>query len=253
MASQAWIGTEIQERRIKTWIFGRERDEVNQLISLFETAKWSTINIQTLDTLEELVNSINPDLLIISSDVTRTFGKQLVNELRKSKKSFPILCLGKKEDLNNCLEAMEEGANDFIRVPYYSKELLYRAKRIIKASPMGTEDTESKNSEDYRICNLHFNPNKKTLKNSMGEDIRLTNGEVKMLKMLCTLKGSTVSREKLGLLTQTENKDSRTLDVRISKLKKKIRMLDPKEDYITSKRREGYKITEKIYTTERVA
>jgi len=30
-------------------------------------------------------------------------------------------------------------------------------------------------------------------------------------------------------------------------------MLDPKEDYITSKRREGYKITEKIYTTERVA
>lgn len=253
MVSAVQFDTGKQAKRIKTWIFGRDKEETNLLVSLFETANWPSINIQALDTLEEFVNSLTPDLLIICSDVMETFGVQLVRELRKSQKKFPILCIGKKPILRNCLEAIEEGANDFIQAPLSTKELLFRARRTAKAAPIGTENQATNVNKHYKICNLQFNPIRKTLKNNDGKDIKLTNGEVQMLKMLCTLKGSTVSRERLGLLTQTNRISSRSIDVRISKLKKKIKLLDPREDYITSKRNEGYTITENIYALKQAA
>ena len=182
-----------------------------------------------------------------------TFGVQLVRELRKTKKKFPILCIGKKPILRNCLEAIEKGANDFIQAPLSTKELFFRARRTAKAATIETENKATNVNKHYKICNLQFNPIKKTLKSNDGRDIKLTNGEVQMLKMLCTLKGSTVSRERLGLLTQTNSTNSRSVDVRISKLKKKIKLLDPRENYITSKRNEGYTITEDIYTLKHVA
>jgi len=237
---------------VKTWIFGRDKEERNQLTSALESAEWPALHIQTLEYFEEVVNSITPDLLIICSDVMGAFGTQLVTELRKSKKQFPILCIGKKINLDSCLTALEAGADDFVQVPFNNKEIISRARRIVAKMAKRYETNERVKSM-YEIGNIHFNPVAQILKNKQGVNVTLTKGEVQMLQMLCQLKGTIVTREKLGKLTQTDADKSRTIDVRISKLKKKLEKLMPDEKIITTKRREGYAITENIQALQKAA
>lgn len=236
----------------KTWIFGREKEERNQLMSILDDASWPALHIQTLEYLEELINNMMPDLLIICSDVMGTFGTQLVRELRKSKKLCPILCIGKRINLDSCLEALDAGANDFVQAPFNNKELISRARRILIKMAKRYE-SPNKPKQNYRIDDIHFNPISQNLKNSLGEKIALTKGEVQILHLLCELKGTTVTREKLGSLTQTEAAQSRTIDVRISKLKKKINKMKPNQNIITTKRRVGYAITENIHAMQNIA
>ena len=236
---------------IKTWIFGRDREERSQIISTLKQEQWPVVSIQSFDYFDSLVNQLSPDVLILCSDIMSTSGNQLIKGIRKSGKIFPILCIGKALQAENCITALEDGADDYLHSPLNRRELISRMKRLanLRSStlPTGTQGTKgSSNHLEYTICKLQFNPTEKVLRNKEGEEVSLTKGEVKMLSLLCTFKGETVSREKLGSLTQTESDTSRTIDVRISRIKKKLLILDPNKTYITSKRREGYTMTDDI-------
>jgi len=244
-----------QSNNIKTWVFGRDREERSQIISTLKQEQWPIVSIQSLDYFDTLANQLSPDILILCSDIMSTSGNQLIKSIRRSGKIFPILCIGKALQADNCISALEDGADDYLHSPLNRRELISRAKRLAKLKsrpqPCGRQGTKaSGNNLEYTICKLQFIPTTKVLRNKEGEEVSLTKGEVKMLTLLCTFKGETVSREKLGSLTQTESDTSRTIDVRISRIKKKLLILDPNKIYITSKRRQGYTITNDIQATE---
>ena len=235
----------------RVWIFGRDREERAQIINALKKEQWPVISIQSLDYFESLINQLSPDILILCSDIMSTFGNQLIRELRNSGKTVPILCIGKILQTENCITALEEGANDYLHSPLNKRELVSRARkaaRLVQPRPIiqGLKTTKSDKVEEYRICNLEFDPQTQNLKNQQGIQIKLTKGEVDILLLLCELKGKTISRQKLADLTQTDAIKSRTIDVRMSRLKKKITLLDPTGSYITSKRHEGYYFTDNI-------
>lgn len=240
-----------KDNNYRAWIFGRDREERAQIINALKKEQWPVISIQSLDYFESLINQLSPDILILCSDIMSTFGNQLIRELRKSGKIVPILCIGKILQAENCITALEEGANDYLHSPLNKRELVSRAKKaasLMQPKPMAQRLETIKNDkiEEYTICNLEFNPGTQKLKNQQGNQTRLTKGEVDILLLLCELKGKTISRQRLADLTQTDAMKSRTIDVRISRLKKKITLLDPTESYITSKRHEGYYFTDNI-------
>lgn len=240
-----------KDNNYRAWIFGRDREERAQIINALKKEQWPVISIQSLDYFESLINQLSPDILILCSDIMSTFGNQLIRELRKSGKIVPILCIGKILQAENCITALEEGANDYLHSPLNKRELVSRARKaasLMQPKPMAQRLETIKNDkiEEYTICNLEFNPGTQKLINQQGNQTRLTKGEVDILLLLCELKGKTISRQRLADLTQTDAMKSRTIDVRISRLKKKITLLDPTESYITSKRHEGYYFTDNI-------
>ena len=242
-----------QDNKYRAWIFGRDREERAQIINALEKEQWPAISIQSLDYFESLINQLSPDILILCSDIMSTFGNQLIRELRKSGKRVPILCIGKILQAENCITALEEGADDYLHSPLNKRELLSRARKVAgltsaKAVTHYPEPVTTKKdaSQEYKICNLRFNPNTQSLKNYKGNHVTLTKGEVDLLLLLCELNGKTISRQRLASLTQTDDKKSRTIDVRMSRLRKKITLLDPTGIYITSKRHEGYHFTGNI-------
>lgn len=247
-----------QDNKYRAWIFGRDREERAQIINALEKEQWPAISIQSLDYFESLINQLSPDILILCSDIMSTFGNQLIRELRKSGKTVPILCIGKILQAENCITALEEGADDYLHSPLNKRELLSRAKKVAglisaKATSRHLEPVEAKKDkkQEYTICNLRFNPNTQSLENQNGNHATLTKGEVDLLLLLCELNGKTISRQRLASLTQTDDKKSRTIDVRMSRLRKKITLLDPAGIYITSKRHEGYHFTGNIQANHR--
>lgn len=233
-----------QKSTFKAWIFGRDREERSQVINALKQEQWPLVTIQSLDYFESLASQLSPDILILCSDIMSTFGNQLIRELRKKGTTFPILCIGKILQAENCIIALEEGADDYLHSPLNTREFVSRARRAAKLTN-GSHTTPAKtdNNATYTICNLQFYPETKNLESKSGQHVSLTTGEVNLLLLLCENKGVTISRQRLASLTETESSNSRTIDVRISKLKKKITLLDPNETYITSKRHEGYHFT----------
>ena len=244
-----------QGSQYRAWIFGRDREERAQIINTLKKEQWPVISIQSLDYFESLINQLSPDILILCSDIMSTFGNQLVRELRNSGKIVPILCIGKALQAENCITALEEGADDYLHSPLNKRELLSRAKKaasLMQAKTMEPRMETSNNKKIYKytICDLEFNPETQNLKNQKGSQVTLTKGEVDILLLLCELKGKTISRQRLASLTQSTDKKSRTIDVRMSRLRKKITLLDPDQSYITSKRHEGYHFTGNIQTKQ---
>jgi len=239
-----------QASKHKAWIFGRDREERSQIINTLKQEQWPLVIIPSLEYFDSLARQLSPDILILCSDVMSTFGNQLIREIRKKGQIFPILCIGKILQAENCITALEEGADDYLHSPLNKREFISRAKRVANLY-RGTYTASIKPAQNthYQICNLQFYPETKTLINKKGQHVSLTKGEVNILLLLCEHKGATINRQRLASLTQTESGNSRTIDVRISRLKKKITLLDPHETYITSKRQEGYHFTDEIQET----
>ena len=109
----------------KAWIFGRDREERSQIINTLKQEQWPLVIIPTLEYFDSLARQLSPDILILCSDVMSSFGNQLIREIRKKGQIFPILCIGKILQAENCIIALEEGADDYLHSPL-NKENLYQ-------------------------------------------------------------------------------------------------------------------------------
>ena len=122
-----------QKSTFKAWIFGRDREERSQVINALKQEQWPLVTIQSLDYFESLASQLSPDILILCSDTMSTFGNQLIRELRKKGTTFPILCIGKILQAENCIIALEEGADDYLHSPLNKREFVSRARRAARA------------------------------------------------------------------------------------------------------------------------
>ena len=72
-----------QSNNIKTWVFGRDREERSQIISTLKQEQWPIVSIQSLDYFDTLANQLSPDILILCSDIMSTSGNQLIKSIRR--------------------------------------------------------------------------------------------------------------------------------------------------------------------------
>ena len=228
------------KRYIKTWIFGKNTKENQQISSIMEKSGCQTLALHTMEYLEELVNNLEPDILVLCSDVVSTFGEQLIRTLRNKEKYFGILSIGRREHLDECLKTMEAGGNDFIRTPFSPKELLARTKKIVLQKEAKAKGRRICREKSIQIGDLKIDTTKKLILNGTEEQT-LTQGEVEIITKLYECEGKTLNRKEL-VKKQNEGTSirSRSIDVRISKLKRKMKALSPNIDYIKTIRGEGY-------------
>lgn len=229
----------------RAWVFGKNTDENKQVSQILEKAGYHTISIHTLEYLEELINNIEPDALLLCSDVISTFGIQLVNTLRMNGKKFCIISIGRREHLNQCIESIEAGANDFLRAPMSTIELLSRVKRSIITSSVNKAHATEEHIDGYssfRIGKIKINAEQMSISTRDRRE-PLTKGELELLNTMYKLRGEVATRERIiEKLGGHYNKKSRSLDVRISKIKKKFTKLDPYSQYIETYRGIGYQL-----------
>ncbi len=176
------------------------------------------------------VKIIQFDLIILDIMMPGKSGLEFIQENQK-KLETPIILLTAKGETNERVEGLEIGADDYLAKPFEPKELILRIKNIIK---------KTKKNDQKRIIkfeNIKIDLNKQLiLKNDI--EYKINNTEKKILEKMINNPGKTFSREDIGMLIELDKE--RSIDVIITRLRKKIE-IDPKNPkFLQTIRGTGY-------------
>jgi two-component system response regulator PhoP len=174
------------------------------------------------------------DLGVVDIGLPELSGIEVIRELRKLDKHFPILILTARGNWQDKVEGLEAGADDYLVKPFHVEELLARLNALVRRSAGWSQPMI-----DAGPVVLDTRSKSVTLDN---ESVELTAYEYKVLEYLMLHAGEVVSKGDLTehIYEQDWDKDSNTLEVFVRRLRKK---LDPEGSYkpIETLRGRGYR------------
>ena len=179
---------------------------------------------------KEKINLIKFDLIILDIMMPGKSGLEFIIENQK-KLNTPIILLTAKGQANERIEGLEVGADDYLPKPFEPKELILRIHNII---------TKTKKNDQKRLIefeNIKIDLNRQLIfKNNM--EFKINNTEKKILENMISNPGKTFSREDIGVIIDLDKE--RSIDVIITRLRKKIE-IDPKNPkFLQTIRGAGY-------------
>jgi len=170
------------------------------------------------------------DLLVLDVMMPGQNGFELTKEIKKNS-SMPIILLTAKGEVENRIEGLELGADDYLGKPFEPKELLLRIKNIIKKSAKININKINKIGE----AQVDLNKMSIQLKRKIS---KINNVEKKVLVEMLASPGKTYSRAQIGEISNINQE--RSIDVMITRLRQKIEV-DPKNPkYLQTIRGAGY-------------
>ena len=176
------------------------------------------------------IDIFNFNLIILDVMMPGQSGYDLTKELKASK-NIPIILLTAKGEVENRIHGLEIGADDYIGKPFDPKELLLRVKNVIKMNIDPNKLLSSK------IGEAELNLNKMTIK-IKDKLKKINSSEKKVLMKMLSSPGKIFSRTDIGKIASISKE--RSIDVMITRLRKKIE-LDPKNPkFLQTIRGSGY-------------
>ena len=170
------------------------------------------------------------DLIILDIMMPGKSGLEFIQE-NKKKIETPIILLTAKGEANERIKVLEVGADDYLPKPFEPKELILRIENIIKK----TKKINLKRIIEFENIKIDLN---KLLIFKKDKEYKINNTEKTILEKMINNPGKTFSREDIGLLINLDKE--RSIDVIITRLRKKIE-IDPKNPkFLQTIRGEGY-------------
>jgi len=178
----------------------------------------------------------NYDLILLDYNLPKINGREILEELRKDGKTTPVIMLTVRSELEDKVDLLNSGADDYLTKPFAASELLARIKSIRRRP-------ENLKKPTLKVADVELNPDKFSVAKN-GEKIFLSTKEFSLLEYLMENKGYFLSRQEIMEHVWDENADpfSNTVEVHIMKLRKKIEK--PGEQLIFTLSNRGYKIDE---------
>lgn len=161
----------------------------------------------------ELLGSVDFDLLILDVMMPGLTGFDLTEKIRAAS-NVPILLLTARGLPEDRIEGLERGADDYLSKPFEPRELLLRITALLRRAQPVKRDRQVMTFGDAT-----FEPGRGELRRD-GELIKLTAGELALLRVLAAKPGEAISRAALAEQTQTPME--RSIDVQITRIRKKI-------------------------------
>ena len=189
--------------------------------------------VTTADSAESAstkIGIIKFDLIVLDIMMPGKSGLEFIQD-HKNKLETPIILLTAKAETSERVEGLEIGADDYLAKPFEPKELVLRIKNILNK----TIKTEQKRIIEFSNVKIDLN---KLLIIKNTKEFKINNTEKTILEKMINNPGKTFSREDIGQLIDLDKE--RSIDVIITRLRKKIE-IDPKSPkFLQTIRGAGY-------------
>ncbi len=178
----------------------------------------------------EKIKLIKFDLIILDIMMPGKSGLEFLKE-NKNSLDTPIILLTAKGEAIDRIEGLETGADDYLPKPFEPKELVLRIKNILNKTNF------TKDKKEIEFGNVKINLNKMiVIKNN--KHIKINSTEKKIFEKMINFPGKVFSRESIGKLIKIEKE--RSVDVVITRLRKKIEDTPKNPKYLQTIRGQGY-------------
>jgi len=187
----------------------------------------------------KLATASAPDLIILDIMLPKLSGMDVCRRLRRSGSKVPVIMLTARGQEIDKVIGLRTGADDYVTKPFSFLELMARVEAVLRRAT-GYEGS----LEIYRFGDVEIDF-KKMEACKRGKEISLSHREFNLLRFLIDHRGEVLPRERiLGAVWGYENgAATRTVDMHVAKLRKKIEDRPSEPVHIVTVHRVGYKFT----------
>ena len=200
-------------------------ENIAELISLYLTREcFETEQVHDGAAVMDAFHRFDPDLILLDLMLPGKDGYQLCREIR-AESSVPIMMLSAKGEVFDKVLGLELGADDYMIKPFDNKEMVARVKAILRRSAKAAapEDTPADQSQVVELPDLTVSLSGYSV-TYMDTPLYMTAREIEILYLLASNPNLVFTREQLldRLWGYDYVGDSRTVDVYIKRLRKKL-------------------------------
>lgn len=201
-------------------------------------------------TMWRVFDKFRPDLVILDLQLPDDHGLMLAKKLRE-KSNVGIVILTASLDETDKIVGLELGADDFVTKPFSERELLARVRSVLRrvsgqSEPSGDADKSVVHFAGWRIDVVAHE-----LLAPSGVVVDLTSHEFHLLRVLVESANRVLTRDYIAATVSGRDwlPNDRSIDVLVSKLRKKLRDHDPENpNLIRTIRGAGYKLAARVDT-----
>ena len=180
----------------------------------------------------QMLDNFEFDALVLDVMMPGETGLELTQSLR-TVHDIPVLLLTALGEAEDRITGLEAGADDYLSKPFEPRELVLRLNAILRRTARTPETLQP-----FMIGRWRFNPERGELSDD-GEVLSLTAVEQNLIRALAGRPGEAVSREELAEMCGIEAGE-RTIDVQVTRLRRKIEEDTKQPRYLQTVRGKGY-------------
>ena len=206
---------------------------IRDLLSRFLTEQgFVVLQAGDAEEAQTLLKSFSVDVMVVDVMMPGQSGVEFTESFRQTDQT-PIILLTALGETEDRIKGLEAGADDYLAKPFEPKELVLRLNAILKRTVK-----VSAKDEPFRMGEWVFDPDMDVL-TSNSETTSLTDAESTLLKVLGRYAGDVLSRDKLAKLCGVDAGE-RTIDVQVTRLRRKIEEDSKNPRYLQTVRGKGY-------------
>ncbi len=183
----------------------------------------------------------NFDMVLLDVMLPHTDGFTICDQIKKQKREQPVIMLTAKTSEDDVVTGLSLGADDYISKPFSVRELVLRVQAVLRRSKKNlSKERDFRLGDDIVIDTVNLVGKVK------GMDTLFTRKEIEILQYLSANSDRPVTREEL--LTEVwgyaaaAHIETRTVDIHMAKLRKKIEPDNKEPVYLITVRGEGYRL-----------
>lgn len=212
-------------------------DEIDLRNALSKGLKKSNYTVNTACNGDEAIYMAevnNYDLMILDLNLPKKDGIEVLREIRKNNNELKVLILTSRGDIEDRVQGLDEGANDYLLKPFYFDELNARIRALLRRKFI-----QDNNVIMCGVLKLDILKRKIYI---LDNTLELTKSEFKILEYLILNKNIPLSTEKIidNIFSDEKSIFSNSIKVHINSIRKKIGKYYNETDVIKNKREVGY-------------
>jgi len=185
----------------------------------------------------EMSSTGSPDLIILDVMLPKVTGLDICKRLRSEGATVPIIMLTARGQEVDKVLGLKLGADDYVTKPFSFMELMARVEAVLRRTAGAREQVDTYEFGDVAV---NFKTHEAT---RAGKPVRLSAREFELLRFFLERRGEVVTREQLldGVWGYENMPFTRTVDMHIAKLRKKIEESPHEPRFLVTVHRVGYK------------
>lgn len=194
--------------------------------------------------MERALDSSRIDLIVLDLMLPGEDGLSLCQRLR-AKSRIPIIMLTAKSEEVDRIIGLEMGADDYLPKPFNPRELLARVRAVLRRTDWAGGPAEGTSDRMLSFLGWRLDPRRREVCDPEGTRIAFTGAEFDLLQVFCEKAGRVLSRDQLLDMTQGRQAGAfeRSVDVLVSRLRRKIERNPQDPEIIKTVRSGGYVFT----------
>ncbi len=191
------------------------------------------------------------DLVTLDLGLGPDEGFSFARDLRE-KKNVPVILVTGRADPQDRVRGLENGADDYITKPFHFREIVMRIEQVLRRYELEESQQAEHVPKQIDFDHCVFDTHKRFVRKTNGDDLDLTETELRLLEIFVRHPGRVLSRDEisLNLRGQEWSPLDRTIDGHVARLRRKIETDTDGPQLIKSVRGVGYVFTGEVKPVE---